>query len=862
VDILSLPGAAQLPTTELAAIERHVAELENQSPIEALANMISGQNASAFEPACTWLNEAHNIDARLSSRYVKAGSLGHVSQPSRTVPAGEAGHGGPGVAFICRDAHAGVHALDTHYFDAELNGGVASNIKGATKGVVWVPCLRELAKAHTVVVTLSPIDALSVMVLQRPGLHAMAALNTEYMEQFPVQLLRGKHVVLALGNDPVNAAGHRPATEAAWTLHERCLMADIAAMMLDVSEWQHNEWACINDILRGGGEQDLRIFLGKLSTAAIPGLEGGDDTQPEGARKRLVLPTHDWTVYWNFKAQPDFTHVIENRDVRRADGSIDSQPTTKDLCAFRIAGVSRIEVASPRSCMTGEIDSEPSDQFAISVQVADSRRLIRKVVARDALFNLDQWKKLGGVFNPQKFTRLLAIWQRATHIGQRRAVNFVGLCWRDGQLVVSEGPDCYFTEPENQCLYHNLVFPNGPRADAATVINAYRRTMTNGAALQLLVWTLCSHLKAFIGYWPHMTQQAEKGSGKSVLNTELAKTTKIELVGPQAIGSAFRILIITSYSSLPVAVDEFSTNKQPIRLEVIKAAQGSYQHEISVRGRSGTVIRYNQCSPILFIGEEVSVDSLISKTVRTRLSNKYHGSMLSDELPVFPLRAWLDYLATQDKGEIKSRVARAKEFLTDNMTAGTNDATANRMVENYAAVLAGWKLLAEWAGVDLQGDDFASKLLLEMNAHIDESNSSRLPWVWIVEKIFSEISAGRFNFPHRFEQELDDEGNEFDVWFIRPGHIMDHIFSSVHLRDFAASLPISSPKVLSMQLKSAGVVLSDRNSRTLPRPHAVGMQRVDHLYKLDTRKLDAYGLSAPITVYNDQPAQPSQGELA
>lgn len=826
----------------------------SQSAVELMAARFSAMPDGTRK----WLTEERGIPAETVQRYVNKGALGVNNQVlgDWESPTGE------GLGFICRDAHGQVLGLDVlERQAAELESAdevfYAVQHHGELSGVPWVPCMRELAKAHTVYVVATAINALSVLACSWPGVHAIASRDTGAVAELPMQLLRGKRVVLGFDNDLPDDKGHRPGPEAAWLLHERCLMADIPALMLDTRDWQQNTWTSINDILVQGGLQDLKIFLRHLSTAAIPGLAGKDDDEPKGSRRRLHLPDHDWRAYWTYKAQPDFTHVVE----MKSDGDGAKMPVDRDLCAFRLAGLSRIEVASPRSCMTGEIDSEPSDQFAISVQVADSRRLIRKVVDRDNLFNIDQWKKLGGVFNPQKFTRLLAIWQRATHIGQRKAVNFVGLCWRDGKTVVSEGPDCYFIDPERQCLYHNMVMPNGPRRDAAPVIEAYRRVMRNGAGLQLLVWCLGAHLKAYLGYWPHLVQQAEKGSGKTTLNGWLAKTTKMQMLGPNAIATPFRIVVLSSYSSMPVGLDEFSTNKPNVIDEAIKAAQGCYQHDISPRGGAGRVMLYNQCTPLLFTGEDVPVDSLISKTVRNRLSGKHRGELPPDDLPTFPLRAWLDYLAKQSKADIKARVVKARSYLEDNVTASVNDATAIRMIENYAAVLASWRLLAEWADIDLHGDSFASDLLLEMNAHITETSNSRQPWVWIVEKIFSEISAGRYNYPQRFELETDDLGREHYVWYTRPGHMMDHIFSSPHLRDFAASLPIKSAKVLSQQLKSGGVVIRDRNSRNLPNHQRAGLQRVDHLASIDTEKLEAYGLSAPITVFNEQQAE-SQGESA
>ena len=58
----------------------------------------------------------------------------------------------------------------------------------------------------------------------------------------------------------------------------------------------------------------------------------------------------------------------------------------------------------------------------------------------------------------------MSLWERAAGIGERDAVNFVGLAWRNGKPVVNEGADCFFTEPSEQCPYHGLTFPSGSLA--------------------------------------------------------------------------------------------------------------------------------------------------------------------------------------------------------------------------------------------------------------------------------------------------------------------------------------------------------------------------------------------------------------
>lgn len=100
--------------------------------------------------------------------------------------------------------------------------------------------------------------------------------------------------------------------------------------------------------------------------------------------------------------------------------------------------------------------------------------------------------------------------ERAADLGARDVVNFVGLSWKAGALAAQEGQDCYFVEPQKQCLYYNLTFPRGTQQQARTVIQAYQDTFRDNAAAIVLVWGLGTHLKNLLGFYPHFQMQAEK----------------------------------------------------------------------------------------------------------------------------------------------------------------------------------------------------------------------------------------------------------------------------------------------------------------------------------------------------------------
>ncbi len=288
--------------------------------------------------------------------------------------------------------------------------------------------------------------------------------------------LRGKQVVICLDNDEPFADGHpragrRPGPEAAWALYERLTALNISAMLVDQAGWladlADGEKTAkpindVNDYLQLRGPLELSRALEQLEPWLIAGLAG--DATRRG-RPRIFLPPHDFAQYYKFRVRPDFTSYIARMD--RNDESGVETPDIRDLCGLRIAGISRVSVASATSTMTGDADQAPTVYFAVSVQAPrHGAQLVRRVMLDDQLHNVDQWGKFGPIWLPAPF-------KRGADLGARQAANFVGLAWRDGRLIVNEGPDCYFTEADKQCPYHNLTFPTGPASDARRVITAY-----------------------------------------------------------------------------------------------------------------------------------------------------------------------------------------------------------------------------------------------------------------------------------------------------------------------------------------------------------------------------------------------------
>lgn len=809
--------------------ERQTQPKQQLSTIEYIAQQCQREPWQAAE----YLEKERGIHPEVVKRAIQRRTLGFSTWTSTKKQPGELGYGGPAAAFICHDpVTAQVMGVDYRYLDPSLNGDLKTKSQGEKSGVVWTSCRHSLQRAHTVVIVESAINALSMeSVAQETGrLKGWAALAIRGTENHDIDWspLMGKRVVLCMDNDPPipegPRKGHRPGPEAAWRIADQLTALNIPALMVDQDDWDGiND---LNDHLREKGALATQSALEKWEQWLIPGMTGGD--QP--GKKRLFLPSHDYAIYWKYRVRPDFTTLV--KEVEGEDGELHKRH--EDICGFRLAALSRITVASAQATMTGEPDTQPRVVFAASVQIPrHGNTLLRRVITDDGLHNLATWTKLGPVFRPQQFSRMLAVWERATDLGARNAANFVGLCYRKGRPTLNEGPDCYFNEPEKQCPYHNLQFPAGAIGDAARVIRAYQGTFRENAASMMLTWALGGHLKAFLGFWPHMVVQADKGAGKTTLIKRLERTIGFTMFSGQSLATEFRLITSVAHTSHPVGWEEISARRQDVIDKAIALLQETYQHTVTRRGSEMT--EYLLSAPVLLAGEDVPVDSLLGKVVRTQLTGR-RGDLMPQDLPRFPVREWLQWLEKLDKRRVLELYDAIYAKLQGVSAASREDDGATRMIGNYAALATAWRLLCEFADLPTATGGFPEDLQAEMNSHVIESRAAREPWVWILEIILGEIDRSQFAAPYKFET-----GEDGDTWLLlRATHCMQHLSQNNALRAKYDALPVKSARVFHRQLQRAGVVAIEDVERTINR------NRVAHLQALSLSRLREYGLSVSV----------------
>ncbi|WP_051304640.1 toprim domain-containing protein [Chitinilyticum litopenaei] len=754
-------------------------------------------------------------------------TLGWNTWQSGSIAAGQVGHGGPAAAFIVRRQNpARVAAVDLRYADPALNGGNKTSSQGERDGIGWTSDLQRLLRAHVVYLVESPINALSIETCAEHGLGkgfaALALRGTGNATKIDWAFLHGKRVIVALDQaDAVNpVSGERPGLKAAWALNDELVRHGIAAQFVDMMDWEDGE--DINDVLQQHGAAELAKRLKRLEPWLIAGMPAGseaDRSKLEG-RRRIFLPAHDLGVYWRFRCRPDFTQYVEKFE----QGNEDEGPkreTLGDLCSFRIAALTRLRIQGHQATLSGMPDTSYELLFGISAQTArHGDQLCRHVATEDKLHNLDWWgQRFGAIWKPGEFKRMVNILERTAGLHEQSVVNFVGLAWSNGELTAREGKDCFFLDPDKQCPYAALTFPRGTPEQAARVIRAYQQTFKQNAASMALVWVLGAHLKNVLDFYPHFQMQAEKGAGKSKLMESLERHTAFTVFSGQSLKTDHRRRMSVSYTSQPVAWDEFSKLPRAVLGDIDELLQSTYRSSYTKVGASA--LPYLMCAPVLLAGEEVDVQSLQSKICRTTLSVAKQGPLLPRDLPQFPLWQWLQFLAKTAPGAIRESFQRWQTTCSNYSRASQQDPTAARMRENYAAILTAWTLLCDFTGLDQDEGDFVNDLLAEMNRHITETDSERQPWVWIMEIFASELEAGRFDYPYCWSNR-DGE----PVLCVRAAHIMDHLSTASHLRSKFDAMPIKTSRVFKQQLLSSGAVIGDEATKVIAGRRVVKLQEI------------------------------------
>jgi hypothetical protein len=110
---------------------------------------------------------------------VQRGAVGFNTWTSSSVAAGNVGHGGNAVAFVCRDIHTlQVKAVDFRYLEPELNGGRKTSSQGQKEGQPWFVDRLHVLRAKRDYIDESAINALVCESCAMPMTAALAIGGT------------------------------------------------------------------------------------------------------------------------------------------------------------------------------------------------------------------------------------------------------------------------------------------------------------------------------------------------------------------------------------------------------------------------------------------------------------------------------------------------------------------------------------------------------------------------------------------------------------------------------------------------------------------------------------------------------------
>ncbi|WP_374537219.1 hypothetical protein [Chitinimonas taiwanensis] len=785
------------------------------------------------KPAVEWLRTQKISEAAIE-RALRNQALGYNERRSPTIAQGKAQHGGPAVAYIVRTLNPGkVVAVDEHYLNPEEAGQPVRRF-GAYRSHGWTADVKWIHQAHTVYITLTPLEALAIDSCNMGGVAAFAIRDYSAIDTIDFSFLADKIVRICLPHtDPLDEHSLRPGLAGAWKLHERLTAEGISALLVDQEDWEPGE-RVIDRLQEVSEPSVLATDLRKAEPWLIAGLPSqGETSQFRDGRRRVFLPAQDWAIYWRYRISNDHTQFIKKMGEASPDGDAKPINEVSDICGFRIVAISKVAVQSYIATTQGVADTQQDEFYAVTAQTpAHGAKLQRKIVRYEQLNKLDVWPRFGTVYDPRNFARMVNILMRSTQIAQKTVSNYIGLCWRDGVLTPSEGKDCYFMEPEKQSTYYGISFPRGSKDNARAVIAAMQATFKDNAAAMVMVWVLGCHLKTVYEFWPHFEMEARKGSGKSTLLRKFQALLSVRQIDTDAVKTDYRTRASLGYSSHPVMLDEISRISLMERGKLDGWLQKAFGWTYLTVGTE--MLPHLIATPVLLIGEEVEFPSLQSKLVKTSISAAGQGAEIPNGMPPFPSWNWMEFLASAGPNKLREAFDAAMQICLKTTSAEHTDATARRMIKNYAAVLAAWHLLCEFAEIDITQGDFTGSLVREMNRHIAETEGSRQPWVSIMEMILLELAGDTVDFPHKWGM----DATHGEMLYLRPNDVMHYLGTANHLRSKFSELPVKSGRIFKQQLLESGVVvLPDVEKEWRGR-------RMAHMVGISLEKLERYGLEA------------------
>lgn len=256
--------------------------------------------------------------------------------------------------------------------------------------------------------------------------------------------------------------------------------------------------------------------------------------------------------------------------------------------------------------------------------------------------------------------------------------------------------DFGFSNPARQTPYSKLVFNSGTKDQARQVVVAFSQAFADGSALIPAVWALGASLKSFTGFWPHLQLTAEGAAGKSTLMEKMAHAFQLRIFNSDALKTDYKRQLMVSNTIHPVILEDIGTDKAKIVKKASKKLKKSYKYSHETLGD----VSYLSSAPVMLLGEYVDVSQLRGKMVRTSLSVSNQGIEIPSDLPVFPMREWLEFLAGLDQEQVENDFNRIIKYVKVMIPIHECGPKTDRIVSNFAAIFLAWEYLYGFAGMD------------------------------------------------------------------------------------------------------------------------------------------------------------------
>jgi hypothetical protein len=738
-----------------------------------------------LEKASDYLSEERKIP-KTDIDQLKGTAYGY----SDYTPKENAEQHGPAVVFPVQNIDGEIIALNLRYLAPDHEP--KSRIIGSSHKGFFTPSWHKTRGARSVWLVESAIDALT---LQAAGCPAIAYLSSSHVHGLPLDWVdETQNLILWPDCD---AAGQLAAS----TLYHRALSRGITVQVVDLEKFEYKD---PNDALRGGTTiEDLHQQARRFDTRLFP------TTAP-------WLPESEYGAMRAYQCHRDHTEmtILEERDG-------DKRERLVPVAGFRVYRIDPITVYDPVTAVGGVGSGHTVNKSLVVSRRADSPFMQRTVLGAEEMGKPDTWRAFGWVHAPAPLCRMLQTLSRdQSH--KQETVNVIGLVRVGKALQINDAANTYLRDED--CVYHRLRIPDGPRREAARTLEKLSSMLTGEKALLTFVWAIGSMMKVFSGFWPHLVVSANSGSGKTTLIEAMHKLLGVLSIEPSELSTPYRRMRVVGNHVYPVFCDEFSRASPKDVGAFIDTLNVSYKHALRHHGREGMFLL---AAPVALIGQDAPTHDAAILTKLIQFDLDHSKGQLAHFEEAFPVREFATWLSERlSRITTRERIQATRSRLVEQLRGQLNEqeANLNRFLDNYAAVLIAFEELCAFSSYANAG--FEPAVVEHIQRQLSETAMTRRESLAILDRLTREMAVEPAKAPlHRIEG---------DAVIIPPNLILDFLAARGY------TFPVTSTRRLIAHLNMDGFLVERSLSRTIQGQH------FSKCVKLNLRKMLDAGIDWPI----------------